>query len=240
MKIIYAVISIDDSRSATRWETKQTMRFPELTGVEFVDGRIHGKIVKYIQQNDILVTGQNFHFGELGIWFSNLNVWKAFLDTDADAIIVFEDDALITPDFHGRLSRVLTDLPEDFDFISLHVPENQHGDYYYDREFMEDGSWRMRSSVLRQKYTSQHYMGSRYVATAYQGYGAVTIMYSRAGVLKILDLIEKYGIYTPLDLFLFLENFKRNLAGFTLMPDAPKLLDYEEYGTIARATGMYN
>lgn len=241
MRTVYSIISIDDSRANTRYEIKQTIKWiDELKNVEFVDGRIHGKIIKYIHQNGIKITGKNFHYGELGIWFSNINVWKAFLETDADEIVVFEDDALIHPAFEARLHATMQDVPEGWDFVSLHIPENQHGDYYYDREFMADGSWTMRSSILRQKHTSQHYIKSRYVATAYQGYGAVTMMYSRAGVEKILNLIDKVGIYTPIDLFLFREHFKGNLNGYALMPDAPKLIDYDEPGTIARATGMYN
>jgi hypothetical protein len=56
----------------------------------------------------------------------------------------------------------------------------------------------------------------------------------------MLNLIKQDGLDTPLDLFLFRENHKGTLNGYTLLPDVYPVVTFEEKGTIARNSGMYN
>jgi GR25 family glycosyltransferase involved in LPS biosynthesis len=240
MNLGYTIISVDDSRKLTKDEIRATVDLPEITDIDFVDGRDSVQFDRFLREYGTLIRGKNFFYGELGVWGSNLNAWKYLVESDLDALLVFEDDALPWVDFSKRFPEYIADLPRGFDFFSLHPPENQLADYYYQRSFNLDGGWNLTSPVHHKLNTSPHYTGSKYIASAYQGYGNVAMLYSKTGAQEILKLVERNGIYTPVDCFLYLEHHKGNLDGYTLMPNVLGLVDYDEPGSIARSTGMFN
>lgn len=219
------------------------------TGIEFfpsssVDGRIPGQIDVHLKDHKLAVTGQPFHNGELGIWLSNIRTWKEFMiygcESDND-LIVFEDDAVVQPAFKSIFPLVKEELPEDYDFFAWAIPHDQKVDYFYNRHFTPGGGWIIASHLRHPYDKSPHYIpGNELVCKTYQGYQAVCIMYSRAGIQKILNLLKQDGIHSPIDLFLFTEVFKGNLNGYTLLPDVYPMVTFEEKGTIARNSGMYN
>lgn len=242
MKIGYMVMSVDDSRQSTKATLHRQMReYDNLSDkVDFVDGREHGVIEEYISKNNIKVGDGNFHWGELGVWFSSINAWKAIVASECDAVIVFEDDAAVLPLFHPMLDKIKEELPDDFDFMSLFVPPDQTYDYYYRRRFFPGGGWELTSNTHYALKESPNYIGSKYVSKAYQGYSNVAIMYSKQGAQKILDMVDEFGVNAPVDCFIFAEHLMGHLNGYSLMPVAKQIVTFVEHGTIARATGMFN
>jgi GR25 family glycosyltransferase involved in LPS biosynthesis len=239
MNLAYTIISVDDSRAELKSSLREELSIPEVTDIPFVDGRNHDEINALIDEYDCSVKGR-FHYGELGVWFSQLNCWQWLAGSGNEALIVFEDDAVVAPGFEDKLDDFLKELPVDFDFFSLFVPVDQLSDYYYDRRFLSDGGWELNSSNQKRFTNSIHYINNPLVSTAYQGYSCVATMYSRKGAEKMISLFESKGIYTPVDCFLFLERNLGNLNGYSPTPTAPKLAWFVEKGTIARSTGMYS
>lgn len=56
--------------------------------------------------------------GEVGCYLSHLKVWQAFLETDAPAALVLEDDVLFHDDFCRAVDAALTAL-DDWDIVKL-------------------------------------------------------------------------------------------------------------------------
>jgi glycosyl transferase family 25 len=59
--------------------------------------------------------------GAVGASLSHFKAWQQLLDSQAPAIIVFEDDAPIPDDFKPRLTRVLKDLPTGWDLVQFQL-----------------------------------------------------------------------------------------------------------------------
>ena len=240
MNLGYTIISVDESRADTKEDLRKQMWLPEVTDIEFVDARPEGVIDQTVEDNRLKITGNKFHCGELGVWFSQINCWKWLANSDLDGLIVLEDDAVVLPDAEYIFNAIVSLLPENWDFVVLRVPDDQLNDYYYNRTFFPDGGWRMNSLTRFTKTQSPHYLGNDLLATAYQGYSCVATLYSREGAKKLLDLVDEHGLYTPVDCFLFLENNKKALRGFAPLPQVAPMFTMLEHGTITRHTGMYN
>ena len=68
--------------------------------------------------------------GAIGCSLSHFKAWKHLADSSAPAIIVFEDDAEIPPDFKDRMKAVLTDLDgldSQWDLITFYNTEYAGG-----------------------------------------------------------------------------------------------------------------
>ena len=240
LNLAYIIITVDDSRKELKDALREKLSIPEITDVEFIDGRVPGANVEYIKKNNLIVHGGGFHNGDLGVWFSQMNCWKKIAETDYDGVIVLEDDAFVNqPSFDNAMPLVMKYLPDDYDFLALSVPADQKQDYFYDRVFDQWGNWKLASHMNRKIMTSQHYIGNPYVSTAYQGYSCVATMYSPKGARKLLDLVSTLGIYTPVDCFIFLEHFKKNLNGYAMAPNYDFIFGFTELGSIARNSGMF-
>lgn len=240
----YSILSVDDSRAVLSKKIDEIMTLAEFVKhhARCVDGRISGEVDKYLEENDLRVTGGPFHNGELGIWLSVINTFYDFLiQTTDSSLLVFEDDAVVEAPFLPAYPLVMEELPNDWDFFAWAIPADQKVDYYYNRVFTTSGDWTIFNHI-RHTYTgSPHYIpGKQLVCKTYQGYQAVAIQYSRKGIIKILNLVKEFGLHSPIDLFLFTEAFKGTLNGYSLLPDVYPMVTFTELGTIARNSGMYN
>lgn len=241
MKAAYTIITVDDSRADLKRALRERMRgyLPEISDIDFVDAR-KIDVDAELQRRGLAVNGK-FHIGEIGVWLSQINAWEYIANQDEyDAVIVFEDDAVVCPEFELIFQFVWAELPKSFDFMALAVPADQLVDYYYDRTFTEHGRWELNSNMRKHLHYSDHYIGSRFVAKAYQGYSCVATMYSKAGAQKLLDLVKEHGLNAPVDCFIFNMHHTGPLNGYAMMPTVKNVVTFEEKGTIARATGMYN
>lgn len=164
--------------------------------------------------------------GELGVWLSNYDCW-GYCDMLGEPLVVFEDDAILTPDYNMRFSLLMDELPSDWDFAALWVPGNQLVDYDYDVSYDEAGNPRIGSE---RKYGPDSYYyrpGTNYAALVYQGYGMVSLVYSPDGARKLVDLAHKRGIDGPVDCWVYQEAHKGNLNGFAPYPWETPIVDYD-------------
>lgn len=237
MKLAYTIVSIDESRAGTKRAIRDRMAFlPEITAIEFVDGRVAAKLDPLLR--DFEEVAGRLRDGELGVWFSQINCWRHLAGSDLDALVVLEDDAVVDREIELALTRFLANVPAGWDFVALNVPADQKQDYFYDRRFSSDGAWHFVSQKRYTLESSPHNLGGPIMATAYQGYSCVAIVYSRAGARKLLQLVGK-AIRDPVDCFIFKEHHKGNLRGYAPKPHIRDFVTHREHGTIARATRLH-
>ena len=234
MRLGFTVVSIDESRAESRRAIRERMSFvSEVTGIDFVDGRDAAKLGSYLRGYG--ETSGDLYEGELGVWFSQMNCWRYLAGSDLDALIVLEDDAVVDMAIERALGTFMGNVPADWDFISLHVPEDQKQDYFYARTFRDDGTWYLADPRGHTLESSPHHIGNLIMATAYQGYSIVAMVYSAAGARKLLRLAGA-AIRDPVDCFIFREHHRGILRGYAPKPYIRDCVTHKEHGTIARAT----
>ncbi len=216
----YSIISINDKRRAYKDAIRQNVGM-ELEHINSVDGvymNRDGKIEQHL--NDIGLSLSSIwplQLGEIGIWMSNYLHWQRVAEM-TEPLVVFEDDAIIDEHFSEHMHTLMTQLPENWDFVSLWVPENQRMDYRYNLEYDENGVPKIYG-MRPQGLPSYFDYWSNTVAKVYQGYGMVAMMYSPAGGRKLTELAKKYGLRNPVDCFIYEEAHKGALNGFAPKPD---------------------
>jgi GR25 family glycosyltransferase involved in LPS biosynthesis len=236
MRLAFTIVSIDESRAATKRAIRERLNFlPEVTGIECVDGRDASRLDACLRGYQV---NERLYDGELGVWFSQINCWRHLAQSDLDALLVLEDDAELDPNFETGLRRLMADLPANWDFLGLDVRPDQRPDYFYDRRFREDGSWYLVSQTKHSLESSPHHIGSDVLATAYQGYSTLAMLYSRAGAQKLLALVGS-KIDEPVDCFVFREHHKGNLRGYAPKPYLRHFVSHRDPGTLARSTGIH-
>ena len=196
----YTIISIDDRRKAYKEKIRKNMRPREELLLPSVDGRT-ANAPEMLKRFGIPRQEWTPHQGEFGVWMSNFLRWQFVAQHDRP-LIVFEDDAKILPNFNANLQIASEELPDDWDFMSLWVPENQRQDYMYDCTYNVHG-YRQIVSPVRKDNLSGYHFGAQHIARAYQGYGLVAMMYSPKGGARLVELARELGVYTPVDLFIY-------------------------------------
>lgn len=220
MSIPFTIISVNDQRAAHKEALRSLLDFPEITDIEFVNA------VNREQLDRILAKYPNIRpkewvpkLGELGVWLSQIQTWDYLVKSEHDSLIVFEDDAIISPAIGSILAMYIDDLPEDWDFVSLSVPDNQRQDFYYRQVYDETGH--PKTLIKAGEKTYEFDYGKPTMARVYQGYCCVATMYSKRGAQKLLSLAEEFGIYTPVDCFLFLQAHAGRLNAYAPKPNSP-------------------
>lgn len=138
-----------------------------------------------------LKTNTGWKLGELGIWASNFLAWQAFLASDADYLVLLEDDCILEPDFMPLLTQYLHELPQDWDV-------------YHHFAHFQDAPW-----YHPELSTGEH------TCLAYQDWSNLCYVINRRSAEKILSLARE-GIDLPLDWFWFKQPEK--LATYTVKP----------------------
>jgi GR25 family glycosyltransferase involved in LPS biosynthesis len=230
----YCIISIDNSRE----NYKETIRSRAL-GVEHHIRSINGNAVDLNEELKFFGMrvehqDETFSKGEIGVWLSQMNCWLYAYLTNQE-LVVFEDDAIPTERFNEMILKYQLELPRDYDFCSLWVPENQEGDYLYDVDYDERGIPKV-SGPIRPEGQSQYDFGAKYLTRVYQGYGLVATLFSPNGAKRLIRLAREMGIYTPVDCFLYLEAHKGNLNGFAPKPEFATAVTYDWAATSLRVT----
>ena len=123
-------ISLD--RRPDRWATFKrdadaaginVMRLPAVDAKEF-DAVTHPSVLLLTAHN-IKNKVRRAHYeidtgGAVGASLSHIKAWNYLKNGSAPALIIFEDDAQIPLDFQERLTRLVTELPADWDFITFY------------------------------------------------------------------------------------------------------------------------
>jgi len=72
---------------------------------------------------------QGWRFGEIGIWASNWTAWNNFLKSDADYLILMEDDITYSNSFMEIIINYMYQLPEGWEAFHAFAPADQFGKY---------------------------------------------------------------------------------------------------------------
>lgn len=117
---------------------------------------------------------QGWMFGEIGIWASNYFAWKNFLKTDADYLILIEDDLIATPRLLEVLDVYMSQLPEDWDMFTAFVSGDQYG-----------------------RFNETHEIGAESICKAYQDWSLAFYIINRKSAEKLLQSVYDGVIYPP-------------------------------------------
>jgi len=148
--------------------------------------------------------GLGWMFGEIGIWASNYTAWKNFLETDADYLILMEDDFYATKGFFYAFDTFIEQLPEDWDMLSLHVHPMHEPLYNETKE-----------------------IGQPSICIAYQDWSLACYVINRASAEKLLAEVAK-EVALPPDWFFYKQLDKFNVysikpleIGFSMLFPSP-------------------
>lgn len=221
----YTILTINDDRKAYKDKIRQYAGFDEIELPAF--NAYEEDPVQGIKDRGLewKPNWSNAKRGELGVWLSNYDRW-AYVDHLGEPLIVFEDDAVIGQDFPWRFDALYQELPDDWDFVALWVPDNQRQDYLYNNVYDECGTPRT-NGFLTPDESIFRIPGKSYAALVYQGYGMVSLMYSPNGGRKLVDLAHSQGIDGPVDCWLYAEAHKGNLNGYAPKPEHAEIVTYD-------------
>jgi GR25 family glycosyltransferase involved in LPS biosynthesis len=65
--------------------------------------------------------------GAVGCSLSHFKAWKHLLESSAPALVIFEDDSPVPPDFRVRMETILAELPPEWDMVTLYNTPYQGG-----------------------------------------------------------------------------------------------------------------
>jgi GR25 family glycosyltransferase involved in LPS biosynthesis len=104
----------------------QVMHLPAVDAKEF-DAVTHPS-VSLLTAHNIKYKVRRAHYeidtgGAVGASLSHFKAWNYLVSSNAPALIVFEDDAIIPADFSRRLSQVVAELPAEWDLITFYNTE---------------------------------------------------------------------------------------------------------------------
>lgn len=220
----YNIISIDDARKPYKDRIRARVGLSEIW-VPAVNAR-EVDINKELEDRGLFITHPgSLTVGEIGVWLSTFDCWR-WADEYNEDLLVFEDDAIPVQTFNKQFRELTSELPPDYDFLCLWVPENQLLDYIYDVVYDDEG---LPTHVGPNKnmITSNYNFGSTYLARVYNGYGNVAQLYSPKGARFFMDRARAVGIYTPVDCYLYQEAHAGRCEGYAPKPNRAKLVKYD-------------
>lgn len=231
----FTIITLNDDRAFYKNLIRTRVKLEEIL-VPAVDARdltLRGIDDALASRGLSLHGWPNAKRGELGVWFSNFDRWKLAAGMD-EPLIVFEDDAMPSPAFNIYLHELMEDLPEDFDFCALWVPDNQKQDYFYDIDFDDEGKHIWTQRPWRDNETSKYRVGnSNRVALAFQGYGMVSLMYSPKGAAKLVERARETGLTGPVDCWIFQQAHIGQVQGYSCHPHFTHVVRYDNWEGIS-------
>lgn len=217
----YTIITLNDDRALYKENIRKRVKFDE---VELP--AVNGSFVDL----DFEMSSRGLHSpwgnakkGEIGVWLSNFDRWQWAAEND-ETLIVFEDDAIPAPHFTHSAQAILDELPDDWDFLSLWVPDNQKVDYQYDLVYNHIGDPIIYG---RKPYHESLFAHSILTAHVYQGYGMVALAYSPVGGRKLVSLARQTGACTPVDCWIYQQAHLEKLNGFAPTPPFANLVGYD-------------
>lgn len=208
----YTIMHVDDrAKDGMKKIHERLCEFEYIKDIEFFDGRI-GKAWDVLNHRGIPLDvwapydGREHPPlpGELGVWVSTLNVFEYMRDKAVPMLLVLEDDVTICEDFVEMVKKCISELPENFDFLSLYSFENQN------------------------EFTSDSDIGSTYIHKSInQPAAAQAIIYSLSGAKKLLRAVFRKGIEYTNDCFIFRQSQLGVVNGYSIRPEKNTLLNHE-------------
>lgn len=236
----YNIVTIENDPTTTRGVCKMMMHYHINATDEVKIPGIDGKNVNLPEELEKrglhLPYPGAFSVGEIGVWLSMFDCWQWSVDNDEE-LIVFEDDALVRDDFDEKLAALRAEIPDDYDFVALWIPENQHQDYLYLVHYDEEGQPAIYGSLPPGDSLFDY--GAQRAAMVYNGYGNVAQLFSPKGSKFFIDTARKSGIYTPVDCFQYQEAHAGRCKGYAPKPEFANLVRYEWPETTVHNTQRY-
>jgi GR25 family glycosyltransferase involved in LPS biosynthesis len=234
--IKHAIMSIDDSRTPKKEQQRRALHYFKGVQVPCVNGADLEAVDEWLARHPWIdfpkYQGQTHGFtakrGELGVWFSTINMWEYLvLSTDTSHLIVTEDDAIFSDDAESQISNLFLDVPSGFDFISLFIPENQKEDYYH---FVGIDPADGRPDIAHRTHVpggADMWRIDDKIARSYQNYSNVAIMYSKKGAYKFLCEVARRGIDMPVDCFVHQISNLDHFNKYAPHPEAPRFCEID-------------
>lgn len=204
----YAIISINNRAKDNIENTRKILSNYEELNIRCVNG--HKEPINDIMI-DLSIHKNNWQWtkprnGEIGLWLTNIFVFKKMVEEDIDMLILLEDDAMISEDFVEMFEKIIEEVPKDFDFVSLQYPKSSIDDYKDDAE-----------------------ISLEYVCLAkYNHFGTISILWSKSGAEKILSLVKDSGLMYPIDLYIHEYLNKQNLIkGYSIKPFVKQVVSHD-------------
>ena len=140
------------SRAVTAGIYEKVQRLPAIDAKEFV-AHEHPAISLTTAYNIKNGVRRSHHeidrAGAVGCSLSHFKAWKHLLDSSAPALIIFEDDSPVPPDFQARIETVLAELPPGWDMVTFYNTPYQGGQYGCDPDPAKDTSpWQTCTSLM--------------------------------------------------------------------------------------------
>lgn len=169
MKIVYTILEVERHKNANLLRTE--LSFLEELRTETCDARKEYPYCcdKYPKFKHIFDSVSNL--GIVGLWISNLNAFYNLLNSDNDAILIFEDDAVLVDDFETKFKNCIQELPEDWGMFSI-----GYRDLYLSY------------------YSEKHSIGKNNVCKMFQTGDSWGIMYRKEFIRDVLNVITTYKI----------------------------------------------
>lgn len=230
----YNIISIGDSRERYKDAIRKDVGTIEEVFIPGVDAN-RVDLLFELERRGVTVTHPGaFSVGEIGIWLSVIDCWQWSVDHNEE-IVVFEDDAILATDFELQLRLLYSEIPGDYDFVCLWIPENQMQDYLYNVTYTDEGIGTIHGNT----YPSLFDYGAERSAMVYNGYGNVAQMFSAKGSRFFLDRVWDVGIYTPVDCYQYQEAHAGRCTGYGPKPDYANLVKYDWAPTTVHTTKRF-
>lgn len=198
MRAAFEVFHVDmgnDLRDQSYQHILDTLKVMDRLGSPTVYLNTKEKVDAFLKDNpsfkvntveDYAQPGETFppSSGVVGVWASNYLAYKNFLKSDKEVLFLFEDDILLSANFLAIASFYLRELPKEWDFFSLFVPDDSL--FAYNEEV--------------------HNISRLNICKSYQQWSCASYVVSRQGAQKAIEDIESRGIGAPIDWYIF--NFR--------------------------------
>ena len=216
MKIKTFLINLDSSEERLAAASKQlNSAHWKIDRYSAYDGR--GKKLEdfshYDDKTAQKILGRSMLNSELGCYLSHYGCVESFLETDADYLVVLEDDLKITPEF-GTILEGIIDCLQSLD----------HSDWYL-----------LNIAAKNKKITKEiaRVKGHAVVHAYYFPIRGLGLVWNRKGAQEFLNLGKNANV--PVDIF-FQNWLSRNGKGLSVWPALvkPAGLDSDILGTVAK------
>ena len=142
--------------------------------------------------------------GEYGIWVSLLHTLDYIVQNKVQDFLLLEDDILLSKDFIASLDLCMSELPKDYDFLSLYA--------------FDGHNWVDENTDIGLKYI--HKSNNQFSA------GQATV-FSYNGAKKLLKLVQRKGIEYTTDCFIFKQALLGSVNGYSIKPETLSFLEHK-------------
>lgn len=231
----YSIITINDRRSLYKRKLRAAVDLEEVV-IPAVDAEKVNLQDELDKRGLFLPHPGAFSIGEVGVWLSVFDNWVWSADNNEE-LIVFEDDAIANINFNTELPALRAELPEDWDFFTLWVPDDQLQDYLYNVTYDDEGIPNIFGR--RREGHSLFDFGSEFVARVYNGYGNVAQLFSPKGSRWFINRAREVGLYSPVDCFQYQEAHAGRCNGYAPKPTYANIVKYDWPETQVHTTPRY-